>query len=172
MWSLLGASLDLVHALLMAAWVIGLPLLFWRRPPGAARAYGVYAIAFIVVSQGSHLALGECFLTALARACWQHASLSGASAGVPDEWFTVRLSQAIFRLTPSHQSIKLVSEALILVTSIGVLVSLGAFGRSSRRAHAGSGTLFAGSSAVLETKSHVNGRECPLARFGEAADDN
>src|SRR2546421_10813670 len=102
MWSMLGASLDLLHALLMAAWVLGLPLLFWRRPPGAARAYGVYAIGFIVVSQGSHAALGECFLTAVARACWRHASLLGGSAQVSNEWFTVRLSQAIFRLTPSH----------------------------------------------------------------------
>jgi hypothetical protein len=121
MWPALGAAIDLVHALLMAAWVIGLPLLFWHRWPRLTRAYGIYAIAFIVVSQVSQAILDECFLTTLARTAWLHDPVSGAPAPVSDEWFTVRLARAIFDLTPSHRSIKLLSEALILVTAVGVL---------------------------------------------------
>jgi hypothetical protein len=115
----LGAAIDVLHALLMAAWVLGLPLLFWHRYPRLTRDYAVYAIAFIVLNQASQALLGECFLTTLARAAWQSTPGSGAGAS-PDEWFTVRLAQKVFDMTPSHRSIKLVSEALILVTAIGV----------------------------------------------------
>lgn len=119
MGAVLGAGIDLVHALLMAAWVLGIPLLFWHRWPWLTRAYAFYAIAFIVANQLSQALLGECFLTTIARACWR--SSTGPRAPVePDEWFTVRLAEAIFRLTPSHRSIKVVSEGLILLTAIGM----------------------------------------------------
>jgi hypothetical protein len=111
----LGAGIDLLHALLMAAWMLGLPLLFWHRWPRLTTRYAAYAIAFIVANQVSSYLLGECFLTSLARACWQRAG------AVPSgEWFTVRLAEAVFRLTPSHRSVRLSSEALILVTAAGV----------------------------------------------------
>jgi hypothetical protein len=115
----LGATVDLIHALLMAAWILGLPLLFWRRWPRWSRAYAIYAIAFVVVNQVSLALLGECFLTAIARACWQRA---GGAAGATDEWFTVRLAQAVFHMTPSHRAIKVASEVLILLTAVGVAV--------------------------------------------------
>jgi hypothetical protein len=134
MWRALGASIDLVHALLMAAWVLGLPLLFWHRWPRLTRTYSLYAIAFVVVSQVSQALLGECFFTTLARAGFQCASRSGDSAPVSEEWFTVRLAEAIFRLTPSHRSIKLISEALIVMTAIGVLLSLRRLPRARPRA--------------------------------------
>jgi len=124
MWSALAAAIDVAHALLMAAWVVGLPLLFWHRWPRATRAYALFAIAFVVINQASRMWLGECFLTTVARACWNQAAKSGASVSVSEEWFTVRLAEAIFSLTPTHRSIKIVSEALILATAIGVLVSL------------------------------------------------
>jgi hypothetical protein len=44
---LLAALIDVTHALLMAAWVLGLPLLFWHRWPRWTRAYAIYAIAFV-----------------------------------------------------------------------------------------------------------------------------
>jgi hypothetical protein len=53
------------------------------------------------------------------RACWRNAP-GGAGSAASDEWFTVRIAQAIFRLTPSHRAIKLASEALILLTVAGV----------------------------------------------------
>ena len=123
MWQVFGVSIDLVHALLMAAWVLGLPLLFWHRWPRWTRAYGIYAIAFIVVSQGSHLLLGECVLTTIARAVWHLAPLSGGPSAVSEDWFTVRLAEAIFHLAPSHRAVVLVSDALILVSAVGVLSS-------------------------------------------------
>jgi len=120
MGPLLGAFIDVLHALLMAAWVFGLPLLFLHRWPRLTRAYALYAIGFIVANQASHLLLGECFLTTLARACWQRAPGEGGVASAYDEWFTVRMAEGIFRWTPSHRGIKLASEALILLTAIGV----------------------------------------------------
>jgi hypothetical protein len=124
MWPALAAYVDVAHAALMAAWVLGLPMLFVRRWPAWTRAYCVYAIAFVAINLASRAFLGECFLTTLARACWQAAAARGGShAPVPQEWFTVRMAEAVFRLTPSHQGVKLVSEVLIFVTAIGVLVS-------------------------------------------------
>jgi hypothetical protein len=123
MWSVVAALVDLLHALAMAAWVLGLALLFLHRWPRATRAYAIYAITFVVINEVSRALLGECFLTTLARMSWEHAARAGATP-VSQEWFTVRLAEAIFRLTPTHRGIKLVSKALVLVTAIGVLVSL------------------------------------------------
>jgi hypothetical protein len=119
MAAILGAAIDFLHALLMAAWVIGLPLLFWHRWPRLTRAYAVYAIGFVAVNQLSEAILGECFLTTLARAAWESTPLASPPP-LSREWFTVRMAEAIFRLTPSHDAIKLVLEALILLTAVGV----------------------------------------------------
>ena len=120
MGALLGASIDFIHALLMAAWVLGLPLLFWHRFPRATTTFAIYAVAFILLNQASHALLGECFLTTLARESWQRSPGSSGPDPTSDAWFTVRLAEAIFHLTPSHRSIKLISEALILSTALGV----------------------------------------------------
>jgi hypothetical protein len=127
MWTELGAAIDAIHALAMTVWLLGLPLLFWRRWPRVSTAYGVYAVLFVVVTRVSHYALGECFLTRLSRLFWS----AGPAGRETDEWFTVRFARLIFGLTPSHRLIALASEALILVTAIGVLVSL----HGLRRAH-------------------------------------
>ena len=122
MWQVLGSSVDVVHALLMAAWIVGLPLLFVRRWPRLSRGYGIYAIAFIVLSQGSEWLLGECFLTTIAGQLWGQA---GAAAPVDtSEWFTVRLAKWIFDMAPSHRSIVVTSEVLILATATGVMLAL------------------------------------------------
>jgi hypothetical protein len=123
MWQMLGSVVDAFHALLMAAWVLGLPLLFWPRWPRLTRAYGIYAIGFILGSQASHLLLGECVFTRLARFFWELPG-PGDPRASSREWFTVRLAEAVFHLTPSHRSIVLVSEGFILATAVGVLVSL------------------------------------------------
>ncbi len=118
MWAMLAVGVDLVHALLMAAWIGGLPLLFLHRWPRLTRAFGFYAVAFIVVSQISRWMLGECVFTTIARWC-----ASSSSMPVSEEWFTVRLAQMIFRMTPSHRAVVWMSEGLILVTALGVLTS-------------------------------------------------
>jgi hypothetical protein len=124
MWQLAGASVDFFHALLMATWVLGLPLLFTRRWPRATRAYGVFAISFVAASQLSALVLGECFLTTIARFLWQHPSTWGAPSAPSNEWFTVRSARFIFHLSPSHHAVTRASEVLILITAAGVLLSL------------------------------------------------
>jgi hypothetical protein len=121
MWEFLGSSVDVVHALLMAAWVLGLPFLFVRRWPAITRAYGIYAISFIFVSQMSHLVLGECFLTTVARSLWQRSAASTIDSG---EWFTVRLARWVFDKSPSHRAIVIASEILIFVTAFGELLAV------------------------------------------------
>jgi hypothetical protein len=121
MWAFLGALVDFVHASSMALWAIGLPLLFVHRWPRLSKAYAIYSIAFVVLNQLSMWTLRECFLTTLARACWERAPAGTTS--VSHEWFTVRLAYAVFGLTPSHKLVKVITEALILISAIGVLVS-------------------------------------------------
>jgi hypothetical protein len=119
MGAILGTLIDLIHSTVMAVWVLGLPLLFFHRWPRLTRAYALFAIMFIVLNQASYYLLGECFLTTLARACWQRSAVP-----VSREWFTERIAQAVFRMTPPHRLVKLVSEVLVLVTAIGVVVSM------------------------------------------------
>jgi hypothetical protein len=123
MLSAMGAAVDFAHATLMGAWVLGLPLLFWRRWPLATRVYAAFAIAFVVVNLTSRALLGECVLTTAARFFWDKAAASSGLPPASHEWFTVRAAEAIFKLTPSHRSIKLTSEVLILVTAVGVFLS-------------------------------------------------
>ncbi len=118
MGSALGAAVDFIHALLMAVWVLGLPLLFYSRWPRLSRAYAVYAIVFVVVNQISMMVLGECVLTTLALACWR---IPGEPVPASEEWFTVRMAKAVFHLTPSQDAIKLVSKTLIFLTALGVV---------------------------------------------------
>jgi hypothetical protein len=119
MWQAAAIGVDLVHAVLMVAWFAGLPLLFCRRWPRAARAYAIYAIAFVGSSWLSQRLWGECFVTAIALYCWEHVP---SSAPVSNEWFTVRIARTVFHLAPSHRSIVLVSEAMIVATAVGVLL--------------------------------------------------
>ncbi len=130
MWSVLAVSVDLVHAALMVGWVATLPLLFIHRWPWATRAAAVYCTVFIVLSQASQLWLGECFFTTLARWCWERAAVPASS-----EWFTVRLAQAVFRLSPSHHAVSRGFELLALVAAFGVLSSLVRARRSVRALH-------------------------------------
>ena len=121
MIAVLAALLEFLHAVAMTAWVLGLPLLFWHRWPRLTRAYAWYAIAFVVLSQGSQWLLGDCFLTKWTDRLWDLASPPQATRA--SEWLTVRLAQAIFHLSPSHRAIVIASEALAIVSAAGMLVS-------------------------------------------------
>ena len=132
MSSTLAAAVEAIHALLMLAWILGVPLLFVRRWPRLTRAYGMYAVAFVVVTRLSDLALGECFLTSAARRLWQ----AGSRRPGTDEWFSIRFARLIFGMTPSHRAIAWISEGLILITAVGVLASIRRDGRGAL--HAGS----------------------------------
>jgi hypothetical protein len=122
MYPVLASAVDLLHALFMVAWVAGLPLLYFRRYPRATRAYALYAIVFIVLNQLSKVLLDECFLTTLARRLWEQGGLPPGAA--PGEWFTVRLSLAVFRMAPSHKAITVASEILIFASAVGMLATL------------------------------------------------
>lgn len=124
MWQALGSAVDVTHALLMAVWLLGMPLLFWHGRPALTRAYAVYATVFVVVSQLSRPVFGECVFTTLARWLWNHQSGSSRGAAAPDEWFTVRLSRAVFAMAPSHRAIAVSSEILSAVAALGVLWSM------------------------------------------------
>ncbi len=119
MWHALAGLTDLIHAIAMVAWVAGLPLLIWRGRPAWSRAYVRYAIAFIVLSQGSQWLLGECFLTSITRAAW---NAGGGFHAEDRSWFTIRIAEAIFRMRPSERAVSIAFEALVLVTAVGVLV--------------------------------------------------
>jgi len=116
----IAVAIDVIHALLMAAWVLGLPLLFYRNRPRLRLAYGVYAVGFVVLSRLSFAWLGECFLTAFAR---RFSAAGAAAARDTNEWFTVRFARMVFGMAPSHRAIAWVSEGLVLVTALGVIVS-------------------------------------------------
>jgi hypothetical protein len=120
--ALVASFVDFLHAALMALWVLGLPLLFWHRFPRLTLGYAAYAIAFVVLNQLSMLLLNECFLTTLARVFWS-ATPHGGGTSV-DEWFTVRFAREVFSLTPSHVTIKRLSEAFILVTAVGMVFTM------------------------------------------------
>jgi hypothetical protein len=149
-WPVLAVAIDFVHAILMAAWVLGLPLLFWHKRPLLSRGYCLYALAFVAISQLSYVLLGECFLTTLARAC----ALRAPVGAVSEEWFTVRVAQAVFRLTPSHRGIKIFSEALIFVTAVGMLCSL-----TRLRSHPERSTLRPSASGASRARPSPSGIE-------------
>lgn len=121
MWAPVAAAVDVLHAALMAAWILGLPLLFWHRYPKLTLGYGVYAVLFVLVSRVSHWIGGECFLTTISAKLWRAGAVVAAES---DEWFTVRLARFVFGMTPSHRAVAWGSEALILVTAVGVVFSM------------------------------------------------
>jgi hypothetical protein len=116
-YAVLAAASEVIHAASMVVWLFGLPLLFvpkWRR---AAHVYAVYAIAFVVLSQGSRLFLGTCFLTDVTGWLWGRAGWPPES----NEWFTTRLSRAVFGAAPTQRWITRLSEIFAVVTALGVL---------------------------------------------------
>jgi hypothetical protein len=114
---MLAPLIDVLHASLIAVWVLGLPLLVFRRRARLSRAYAIYALTFVVVSQVSQWVLGECFLTTLARFAWESQPAGTAPPDV-EEWFTVRMAKAVFGATPSHRAVVVLSEIMIVVTAL------------------------------------------------------
>jgi hypothetical protein len=112
----LAALTDLIHVGFMLVWGLGLPLLFWRRFPKLSRAYMWFTLAFVAVTVGSHLLLGECFLTTLARELWTRGE--GFRDRVP---FTVLLSEWIAGFRPSSREAVLIWEVAVFVSSAGAL---------------------------------------------------
>jgi hypothetical protein len=115
-YRLLAASVDLLHAASMLLWGLGLPLLVWHRFPRLSRAYMWFASLFVVVTVLSQQLLGECVLTAWARALWRAGG--GYRDGVP---FMALLANSVAGIRPSRREIVLVWELAVLITSVGSL---------------------------------------------------
>jgi hypothetical protein len=111
----LAVATDLIHAIAMVAWIFGLPLLFWHKYNKLSLSYGSYSLFFILVNQVSHYTLGKCVLTSISQYFWEHSENHADTS----EWFAVRFSNMIFGLTPTHNSIKILTECLIAVSAIG-----------------------------------------------------
>jgi hypothetical protein len=118
-FELLSAAVDVIHALAMLIWGLGLPLLFWHRWPALSRGYMVYSLAFIAVSVTSQLVLGECFLTTLARDLAEQ----GTNTVLREKTsFTVRLVEAVAGMRPTERLAVRLWELAIFVTCMGMLV--------------------------------------------------
>jgi hypothetical protein len=118
LYRLAAMTVDVAHALAMLVWGLGLPLLVWHRFERLSHLYTLFAAVFVVSSVGSHWALGECFLTTLARSLWNAAGAWRDS--VP---FTVTLTNTIAGIRPSTRSAVVAWEIAILATSVGSLWS-------------------------------------------------
>jgi hypothetical protein len=118
MYAALATTADIVHLGAMLAWGLGLPLLFWHRWRALSLGYTWFALGFVVVSQISHVFLGECFLTTLSRALWE------AAGDVTVGSFTARLVNAVAGFRPSEQAVVVVWELGIVATSVAMLWSL------------------------------------------------
>jgi hypothetical protein len=112
----LAAGVEIVHALAMIAWGLGLPLLVWHRYERLVRAYMWFALGFVTTSIASNLVFGECFLTTLARHLWTAAG--GFREQVP---FIVLFTNAVAGIRPSTREAVLAWEVAIVATSIGTL---------------------------------------------------
>ena len=66
------------------------------------------------------LLMNECFLTAVTRWCWGH----DPAHVVSNDWFTERIARAVFGMAPSRRLITRFSEALVLATAAGVIISI------------------------------------------------
>lgn len=112
----LAVLTDVIHALLMLSWIVGLPLLFWHRFPRLSVAYCIYSLLFIVVNQVSQHVFGCCVFTVIAGWFYQQAGWPATN-----EWFIVRAANLVLGLTIPHKSIKIATEILIGISALGVL---------------------------------------------------
>jgi hypothetical protein len=128
----MAVLIELIHAVAILAWIAGLPLLFWHRWPRLTRWYAGYALVFVVLTQGSRMLLGECFLTTIARHLFESAAPETVPAEI-HEWFTVRFAKWVFGFAPTRRSIVLLFEAGVAITAIGALVTLSTHRWHTRR---------------------------------------
>lgn len=127
-YQVLSGASDVVHALAMIVWVVGLPLLFWHGWPRASRAYVWYALGFVIVTWASHWIWGECVLTRLSRELW-----NASGRGAPEHGsFTVRLVNAVAGVRFTEHSAVLLWEVAIFACSSGMLFYLYAQRRRQR----------------------------------------
>ena len=109
----MSSLIEFIHALLMIAWVMCIPFMFWHRWYALSMCAAIYSCTFIVINRVSHYILGECILTRMAR--WAGGAWDG-------EWFTVKFVRYIFGFIPTNRQVIYVEQALILFAALGMLV--------------------------------------------------
>jgi hypothetical protein len=132
-FELLGAAVDALHATAMVVWGLGLPLLVWHRWLSLTRIYMVYSLVFIGVSVVSHLTLGQCVLTVIARDLYlagHHPELRETTS------FIVRIVELVAGIRPSERWAVWIWEAGLFAGSAATLWSLH---RDKKRIREGSG---------------------------------
>jgi hypothetical protein len=128
---LLASAVDVLHAALMVAWVVGFPFLIWHGWPRLSRAVAWYSLVFVIVSQLSHWVLGECFLTTLSLWLWEGVRAAGNE---PQVLFTVRVVNFVAGIRPTERAAVLLWESAIVLGAVGMLFYWHrALCRSSRR---------------------------------------
>lgn len=113
---MLAIAVDVVHAVAMLVWGLGLPLLLWHASHRLSRIYMWYSVCFVLITVLSHQLLGECFLTTWARLLW-----SRAGDGRGDVAFSIVLVNAVAGIRPSSRTAVLVWEVAVLLSSVGSL---------------------------------------------------
>lgn len=116
----IAVSIEVLHALVMAFWILGLPLLFWHRFPKLTIGYACYAVVFITINQICYYTLGECILTTIARWFWQHSGQHEPT----EQWFSIKFAKLIFGLTPTHRAVKIAGQILIAICALGGFYSI------------------------------------------------
>src|SRR5271157_877496 len=112
----LAVLTDVIHALLMLSWIVGLPLLFWHRYSRLSAGYAIYSLLFIIVNLTSQHVFGCCIFTVIAGWFYQQAGWP-----VTNEWFIVRAANLILGLTIPHKGIKVATELMVAISAIGAL---------------------------------------------------
>jgi hypothetical protein len=110
----------------MVLWGLGLPLLFWHRFARLSRAYVGFSLVFIVGSVVSHVVLGECVLTTLARSSWQLAGRHTES--VP---FIVTFTNWVAGVRPGNRAAVLSWQLAIVLYCVALLWGSGRLPRKS-----------------------------------------
>lgn len=108
-------TIELIHASSMILFVLSIPAMFWHKWSMLSSVACVYAILFVVVNRLSHLILGECILTRMAR--W-------AGGACDNEWFTVKVTRLVFGFIPSNKAVTYIEQAFVILVAVCVLMML------------------------------------------------
>ena len=105
---------ELVHVVVIAAWLVSLPLLFWHRWPRLSWWAAAYALVFVAINRLSTWFLGECILTRAARWC---------GGGWDNEWFSVKLAR-LAGVALAARDIVAIEHLLFLIVFVGAFWTL------------------------------------------------
>lgn len=76
----------------------------------------MFGLAFIVVNQASQFFLGECIFTTIARFFYVRSSYVPPNI---NDWFIVRVSKTIFKISPTQLWITSATKILVGLFSVG-----------------------------------------------------